>query len=63
MMIHKRIKRLDFVSNSLKDIFYIQISDNPTVDREYMEWFMREVQRSLMIPLDRFDNLPAIEEV
>lgn len=54
---------MDFVSNSLKDIFYIQISDNPTVDREYMEWFMREVQRSLMIPLDRFDNLPAIEEV
>ena len=62
-MIRKRIKRLDFVSNSLKDIFYIQISDSPTIDREYMEWFMREVQRSLMIPLDRFDNLPAIEEV
>ena len=62
-MIRKRIKRLDFVSNSLKDIFYIQISYNPTIDREYMEWFMREVQRSLMIPLDRFDNLPAIEEV
>ena len=62
-MIRKRIKRLDFVSNSLKDIWYIQISDSPTIDREYMEWFMREVQRSLMIPLDRFDNLPAIEEV
>lgn len=62
-MIRKRIKRLDFVSNSLKDIFYIQISYNPTIDRENMEWFMREVQRSLMIPLDRFDNLPAIEEV
>lgn len=62
-MIRKRIKRLDFVSNSLKDIFYIQISDSPTIDREYMEWFMREVQRSLMIPLDRFDNLPVIEEV
>lgn len=62
-MIRKRIKRLDFVSNSLKDIFYIQISDSPSIDREYMEWFMREVQRSLMIPLDRFDNLPAIEGV
>lgn len=59
----KRIKRLDFASNSLKDIWYIQIHDRPIIEREYMEWFMREVQRSLMIPLDRFDNLPAIEEV
>ena len=63
MMIHKRIKRLDFVSNSLKDIWYIQIYDSPSIDRDYMEWFMQEVQRSLMIPLDRFDNLPAIAEV
>ena len=56
IMIRKKIKRLDFKTNSLKHIFYIEISDNPSIDREYMEWFMREVQRSLRIPPQYFNT-------
>lgn len=63
-MIRKKIKRLDFASSSLKHIFFIQISDSPgRFDSEEMERFMREVQRSLMIPLDNFDNIPSVEDV
>jgi hypothetical protein len=55
-MIRKKIKRLDFKTNSLKHIFYIEISDNPSIDREYMEWFMRQVQMSLRIPAQYFNT-------
>ena len=48
-MIRKKIKRLDFKTNSLKHIFFIQVPDGP-YDDEYMEWFMREAQRISMIP-------------
>lgn len=49
IMIRKKIKRLDFKTNSLKHIFFIQVPDGP-YDVEYMEWFMREAQRISMIP-------------
>jgi len=55
-MIRKKIKRLDFKTNSLKLIFYIEISHNPSIDREYMEWFMRQVQMSLRIPTQYFNT-------
>jgi hypothetical protein len=54
-MIRKKIKRLDFGSNSLKQIFYIQISDEP-INRETMERFMRQVQMSLRIPAQYFNT-------
>ena len=54
-MIRKKIKRLDFGSNSLKQIFYIQISDGP-INREDIERFMRQVQMSLRIPAQYFNT-------
>lgn len=47
---------MDFKTNSLKHIFYIEISDNPSIDREYMEWFMRQVQMSLRVPRRYFNT-------
>lgn len=66
-MIRKKNMHLDFKNGSLKRVFYINVSPFPTGSeaeiREEMEWFMRQVQMSLRIPVECFENVPANVQV